>query len=462
MPQRVAQFPSVAQLVRLLVLALAMVALVSVSDGGAFAQASGKPEKSDQADTQDQSAKPKIYTVMKPTKEAPPPPQYIGAASDGGGDVVIVPLPQAPVRAVGPAPSAAPAVVSAQGPRTIVPPSLAPQVAPPVAAAAPPPQGQQAVERVLERKMGSENFGRLMNDLASAKGDDGRGAPTANTYFDRAAPRMAAAADANRGTGTPVFGQQQSSGSFLGATAADADATLRRYDSIPGGVVLEGMASFGQLDSLGYDARFNAFVLNDNAVYFSRVPPADLATICHALAKDDRLGVSLGAVQIVYGGVPPDSKFALDMKIADHFMGGITFAYGSWTTGYRFAKSYKPQPNQSDSSGNVAVFFNFTGFGFDLADGEIRSTRNRLDVRLFPLAREAGPDGSHQPDMDRIASGDVSPQYQANARHIAENIDYYRKEPIIDRMFAYGEAAAFLRAMKYSGFDLDQLADQIG
>jgi hypothetical protein len=184
--------------------------------------------------------------------------------------------------------------------------------------------------------------------------------------------------------------------------------------------------------------------------------------MCHALAKDDRLGVSLGEVHQVYGGVPQDSNLALDMKIADHFLGSIVFAEDDWLRGYALAGGYHPLKNENNAGGNVAVFFTFDGFKFQVADGEIAASKVNLDVRLFPLSDKVGPDGSLQPDMDRIAKGDLSPQYQANARHVAENIDYYRNEAIVERMFEYGEVAALLRGLKYRGFDLDALADQIG
>ena len=65
------------------------------------------------------------------------------------------------------------------------------------------------------------------------------------------------------------------------------------------------------------------------------------------------------------------------------------------------------------------------------------------------------------PDYDAIAQGNISPQYRANAQHVAANVAYYRNEVIVDRMFDYGEAAAFLRGLRSRGFDLAAIAKRI-
>lgn len=403
-----------------------------------------------------------FYTRMKPKPAAEKPPeQYSGYVPSDGANPVVVPTPaNPPARFIGAAEPAGPAVVAAPGAYT---PS---QVAGAPVSAGPAPQtagpGPQAVERILERKLGSASFQQLLSTVAEARGADGRGSASASQYFDRAAPRMLAPADPVNPAPSTIFQRPQSAATYLGASQADAQAATTQYGGIPGGVVLEGLATFGTLDSLGYDARFNALVLNDTAVYLVKIPPADLAVMCRALAKDDRIGVSLGEVHQVYGGVPPDSNLALDMKIADHFLGQIVFAEDDWIHGYKLASGYKPLKNENNAGGNVAVFFTFDGFKFQVADGEIAASQVNLDVRLFPLSDKPGPDGSLQPDMERIAKGDLSPQYQANARHVAENLGYYRNEPIVDRMFDYGEVAAMLRGLKYRGFDLNELADQIG
>ena len=263
------------------------------------------------------------------------------------------------------------------------------------------------------------------------------------------------------GGGSAAGGAPAVKGVYRPATTQDIKGVKENYGGIPGGVVLEGVATgLGRVEHVAYDPRFNAIALDDRAVYFAKVPARTLAVMCRAIALDERVGVSLGRKHIVYGKVPESSDLAVDLKLADHFLGDIVFAEGDWTSGYRFPDGFRPQPNQDDS-GHVAVFFNFNGFEFAIQQEEIRMTTASFDVRLVPLAEQADEKGAHQPDLDAVARGSVSPQYEANARHIAENIGYYQKERIISRTFAYGEAAAFVRCLKRAGVDLSALANTI-
>jgi len=300
----------------------------------------------------------------------------------------------------------------------------------------------------------------------------GRGAPTATVWFDGARARSAGD-DGLKPSGTPFFhpprlqpGNDQPpviDGAAHRATAQDSHQTTSLYGSIPGGVVLEGAAAgLGGISGVRYDGRFNALIFDDRAAYFMRVPPKTVAVLCRAIAADDkeRVGVSLGQVELVYGKVPPGSELAWDLKIADHFLGGIVFAQTDWTAGYRFAGGFKPAPNRGDSF-DVAVFFVFNGFQFQTRQEEVVLARAGFLARLFPLSRIRSADGGLLPDDDAISRGHMSEQYELNARHLAENIAYYRRERIIDRVFAYGEVAAVLRELKRDGFDLEDLADHI-
>lgn len=251
------------------------------------------------------------------------------------------------------------------------------------------------------------------------------------------------------------------SGGYRRATVQDAQGTTGRYGGIPGGVVLEGTATgFGNFRNVRYDRRFNAFILDERAVYFMTIPPKTVAVLCRAIAQDERVGLSLGAVHIVYGAVPPDSDLAMDLKAADRFLGDIVFAGNEWTAGYRFANGYQPQRNQGERF-PVAVFFNLNTFHFQVQQEEVRLTRAGFDVRLLPLSDSVSAQGGHLPDLDAISRGRVSAQYEANAQHVAEQISYYRRERIVDRAFAYGEVAAFIRALKQAGVDLQALARSI-
>lgn len=318
-----------------------------------------------------------------------------------------------------------------------------------------PAAGDSLVERVARRNLGSEAFQRLLHDAgATASGTSaGRGAPNADRWFDVQRP--------DGGSGTASQSAPAVSGAFKPATVQDAQQTTTRYGGIPGGIVLEGAATgIGSIESVKYDRRFNAFIVNDRAVYFMRIPPNAVAVMCRAIAKDDRIGVSLGDAEIVYGRVPKDSALAWDLKLADHFLGDIVFAENDWTRGYKFAGGFVPAANEG-ASYPIAVFFTFRDFTFRTERDEIRLAGVNFDVRLLPLSNSLAADGNLLPDVKAIQSGRVSPQYEANARHIAQNIAYYRRERIVDRMFAYGEVASFLRALKRADFDLEALAANI-
>jgi hypothetical protein len=284
--------------------------------------------------------------------------------------------------------------------------------------------------------------------------DNAAGAPVANQTIDKA-PRSVPGPEPVP-MGTPTF-QTRPTG-IQQITEERAKGVSGRYGSQPGGVVLEGVATnIGKVGKVHYAKGPNALMLDDRAVYFAPVSAQALATIARAIAGDDRVGVSLGSTDIVYGSIAPDSEVVLDLKAADHFLGDIVFAREDWTAGYRFPNGFVPQ-RPKDTFGNVAVFFNFNGFEFRLEHEEFELARAALEISLVPLSDERAPDGGHKPDLQAIAKGQRFKEFEANAAHIDENINFYRQELIIRRMFAYGEVAAFLRGLKAQKIDLKELA----
>lgn len=332
------------------------------------------------------------------------------------------------------------------------------------------------VERVLGRKLGSQGLQRLLGEMdamTAAQAGTGKGAPNSDIWFDGAQVRTGDD-EGVRPAGTQFFqragsGSQSAEGApaissaYKRATVQDAQQTTGRYGSIPGGVVLEGIATgLGDINSVRYDRRFNAFILDDSAVYFMKVPPQSVAVLCRAIAEDEmeRVGVSLGQTALVYGKVPEDADLAWDLKIADHFLASIVFAWKDWMSGYRFADGFKPDPNPG-GSWHGAVFFKFNGFQFQVSREEAKLTNANLDVQLLPLSQSMSADGELLPDETAISQGRIPEQYEHNAKHVAEHIAYYRRERIIDQMFVYGEVAAFIRELKREGFDLVDLANHI-
>jgi tetratricopeptide (TPR) repeat protein len=323
---------------------------------------------------------------------------------------------------------------------------------------------------MTERKFGAE-AAKILDQLRANPSQPGRGAPMSDTLFDKARSRFGTPSDPRSPEGTPFYDQGGGgarveapavSGSGGRITREGAESTHKQYKSIPGGIVLEGKAiGLGRIGQVRYEPALNAFVIDDRAVYLSPIPAHDTAILLNAIAEDDRVGVSLGhdKFSLLYGKVPDDSQLGDDLKIADHFLGDIVFAGNDWTLGYRFANGYDPQ--KETSGGSVAIFFTFKDFQFRIKDEELQLVRSAFDARIVPLLDSKAADGGHLPDLTAISAGGAFPNYSLNAQHVGENIGYYRKELIIDRMFAYGEVAAFVRGLKDSGVDVHDLARRV-
>jgi len=305
---------------------------------------------------------------------------------------------------------------------------------------------------VLERKVGPEKVRQILERIGDGRAHTGKGSSSADSQFDEAIP------------GTGVDDVVVPNGEYKRGTSRDGAETVRIYKSIPPGVTLEGVPTgLGEIRSVRYDRRFNAFILDDRAAYFMKIPPKSVAVLCRAIDQDDQELVGVGitaAKQLIYGKIPADSDIAWDLKLADNFFGDIVFGQNRWSAGYRFVNGFKPEPNHGESL-DVAVFFTFKGFEFEIRAEEVRLTRAKFDVKLFPLSRDLTEEGGVLPDYKAIEEGRMSREYEANAKHLADNISYYRRERIVNRTFAYGETAAFIRALKRADFDLEDLAAHI-
>lgn len=244
-------------------------------------------------------------------------------------------------------------------------------------------------------------------------------------------------------------------------TRAEAEAMVKRYGSVPGGFVLEEAAlGMEGMKAARYEPSLNAFILDERVVYLSQLPARSAASLARALAEDDRVGISLGEeVQIVYGRLPKSSDLALDLKLADNFLGDIILPPQEWTVGYRFAKGFEPR--QDVGRGTAAVFFTFRDFRFAVRDEKLNLSRASFDARIVPIVAKKARDGGYLPDFKAISAGVGYEWYEIGAEHVADNIDYYRKERIVERVLAYGEVAAFFRALKTAGVDLRELASSM-
>ena len=244
-------------------------------------------------------------------------------------------------------------------------------------------------------------------------------------------------------------------------TPAEASDILKHYGSVPGGLILEGAA--GGLDwvsDVRYDSEHGTFVLNGRVVYVSPIQAQGAAALASAIAADDRIGVSLGEeTEIVYGSLPTNSELALDLKLADLFLADIVLPPQEWTIGYRYAGGFEPRKN--DDADVPAVFFRIEDVQFDVKDEKLVLTSASFRARIVPVSETSALDGGYLPDMEAIQDGRVPHEYETNAKHVAENIDYYLREEIVARIVAYGEEAAFFRGLKKAGIDLSKLAREL-
>lgn len=219
------------------------------------------------------------------------------------------------------------------------------------------------------------------------------------------------------------------------------------------GVILEGDSQdLSFITKVTYVEERNAFVLNDDVVYLNPVSRDDLKQLNDALAKDDKIGVSNGGDQsTMFGALSPNGNIARKLKAADRFLSAIAFGNLEYLPGYRFASGYQPKFGE----GRVVVFFRFHDFRFSKGAGdELVRSSGKIDSTLVPLSTTKRGAG-FLPDNDRIVHGTIDAAYVENMQHLDKNIDYYAREKAVRNVFAYGEAAAFLRSLKAKGLKLE-------
>jgi hypothetical protein len=243
-------------------------------------------------------------------------------------------------------------------------------------------------------------------------------------------------------------------------TPAETRTVLKRYRSVPGGFLLEGRATgLPRFKAVRYDAARNAFLLDSRVTYVSPVSAAAAATLARAIAADDRLGVSLGEEdEIVYGRLLGTSDVAVDLKLADNFLGDMILPPQEWTSAYTFANGHQPRQNVHR---DMAVFFKFANYEFSTANGKTELVRSTFDARIIPVLKKPAADGSYLPDFKAIEAGQAPEDFLFNAEHIADHITYYAREELISHVHAYGEVAAFFRAARAAKVDLKARAQSL-
>ena len=236
---------------------------------------------------------------------------------------------------------------------------------------------------------------------------------------------------------------------------------LEKYKSIPGGITLEGSGrGIENVKNVVFDKNSNSFLINNRLVYKNPVSVPEMRYILRAVSQDDRMGVSLGDTDVIYGSLTPGSIPCINLKLADHFLGCIVFANNRWLLNYDFPENYRPR-KLFRSGGGYAVYFNFEEFRFKELNNRIMPAESTFTITLIPLTREKGPEGGYMPDFEKIAKGRIPREFESNAAHIVNHIDYYRRDVRVSRTGSYGEAAAFVRALRAEGIPLVTLADSM-
>ena len=248
---------------------------------------------------------------------------------------------------------------------------------------------------------------------------------------------------------------------YIRPTVNSVQSILKKYKSIPGGITLEGAASgLNNIKELSFDRTKNTFIINNSTTYRNPVSPFEMKSIIEALEKNDKLGVSLGQPDIIYGDLKSGSIPSIYMKLADHYLGCIVFANSKWIRDQLFPNNFKPKA-PFKFSGGYAVYFNFSNFLFNTENGRLTPEKSSFTTMIIPLTRTKGPQGGYLPDFKKISSGNIPSEFEKNAIHIINNTDFYMNEPRIAKTQAYGEAAAFARTLLKNEIDLDSIISKL-
>lgn len=238
-------------------------------------------------------------------------------------------------------------------------------------------------------------------------------------------------------------------------TSEVAENTVGDYGSVPGGVVLEGLAMglepIGKLQNAKLVSDPALLIINDKHLYFTHLPRKQAREILNSLREDNRLGVSLGSKNVVFGELKRQGNVAVNLFLADEFLGGLTFhrleKFG--LDKYKHPNFFEIQRWSGDHS-RSAVFFKFQDFAFQVNGNQIVSSKAQIQSYLIPISKNKRFNGKHKPDLSRInnLSGAEKSGFKENLQHVERNFAYYSKERIIRIAKMYGEFASIVRALQ--------------
>jgi hypothetical protein len=249
---------------------------------------------------------------------------------------------------------------------------------------------------------------------------------------------------------------------FGTAQADAASAVVERYQSLPKGVVLEGIAEgFEELKAVTYDKEKNEFIINEKMRYKNPVTRKEFVQVFKALRKDDRMGMTLmDGEPRVYGPLSAESDIVKQMIETDKLLGGIAYGFDWLLEGVKLPGDFKPKRTK-DRKIPVVAFSRFTNYLFEKAGESYKLSSCNLDVQLIPLAEKKTASGGHLPDEEKAKEYVIEPEDQENLDHLKTHQADYLKIPAFAKTAAAGEAAAFARLVRDSKVDAEEFQKQL-
>jgi len=240
--------------------------------------------------------------------------------------------------------------------------------------------------------------------------------------------------------------------SYAPSSRAEIAALWANYGSIPGGITLEGKAEgVPRIWNIRYDARQNEFILNGKLRYVCPVSVEKLREIALALKKEDALGFTFQTQDTVYGALSPRGRIIADLKKADLYLGTRVFAPENASS----LKKTKADPG--NASRGTSVHFRFGNYRFIQEKGRLRVDGSRVRISLIPILRRTDARGNFLPDLQTIGTARGRMPYASQIRKLIENFSEMLHCKAVKNTVRYGEAAAFLRALRSQDTDLLQL-----
>ena len=185
-------------------------------------------------------------------------------------------------------------------------------------------------------------------------------------------------------------------------THGEAADVVRRYRSVPGGLILEGNAlGLEWVKTVRYEPSLDVFVLNGLVVYQSPIPataqpswpgrsPRMIGSACRSQRVADRLG-----------RLPGSSDVATDLKLADGLLGDLILPPRDWTIGYRLAEGFVPRDDVGQA--NATVLFRFRDFQFAIKEKKLELEGAHFDARVVAALQKRAADGGYMPDLKAIS-----------------------------------------------------------